>query len=68
MVEETRTPSSVCCGLKLISTGNSVPSLRKPYSSRPAPMGRTCVCSMYFERFAMIGPEALGNENFHGLA
>ena len=37
----TRTPSSVSSGLRLISTGNSLPSLRRPYRSMPPPMGRT---------------------------
>src|SRR5213593_1050889 len=37
----TSVPSSVSSGLRLISTGNSVPSLRRPKSSRPAPIGRT---------------------------
>src|SRR5439155_1120037 len=38
----TTIPSSVSSGLRLISTGNSTPSLRRPYSSSPAPMGRAC--------------------------
>ena len=37
---ETRMPSSVSSGLRLISSWNSVPSLRRPYNSRPAPMTR----------------------------
>src|SRR5437870_5051766 len=35
MALETSMPSSVSIGLRLISTGNSEPSLRWPYSSRP---------------------------------
>ena len=41
MALETKTPSSVSSGLRLISTGNSVPSLRCAYNSMPAPMDRT---------------------------
>ena len=37
---ETSTPSSVSSGLRLISTGNSVPSLRSACSSIPAPIDR----------------------------
>jgi hypothetical protein len=37
----TSVPSSVCNGLRLISTGTSWPSLCNPNSSRPAPMDRT---------------------------
>ena len=33
-------PSSVSSGLRLISTGNSVPSLCRPYRSSPAPITR----------------------------
>ncbi len=33
-------PSSVSNGLKLISTGNSVPSLRRAYKFRPDSIGR----------------------------
>ena len=33
-------PSSVSIGDRLISTGNSVPSLRAPWSSMPEPIGR----------------------------
>ena len=47
----TRTPSSVSSGLKLISTGNSVPSLRRPKSSRPEPMPRTRGSAKYAVRF-----------------
>src|SRR5438105_3645433 len=42
MAAVTRMPSRVRNGLKLISTGNSLPSLRRPNSSRPDPIGRTC--------------------------
>jgi len=35
MAEETSIPSAVSSGLKLISVGNSEPSLRSPYSSMP---------------------------------
>src|SRR5438477_4513518 len=38
LFRSTSVPSSVWSGLKLISIGNSVPSLRKPYSSSPEPM------------------------------
>src|SRR2546422_7722140 len=41
MAQLTRTPSSVSSRLKLISMGNSVPFLRRPYSSWPCPIGRT---------------------------
>ena len=41
MALDTSTPSAVSNGLRLISIGNSLPSLCKPYNSRPAPMGRT---------------------------
>ncbi len=34
------TPSSVWSGLKPISTGNSLPSFCRPYSSRPIPIER----------------------------
>ena len=37
---ETKMPSRVCSGLRLISTAISEPSLRRPYSSKPAPIGR----------------------------
>ena len=37
----TRSPSSVCSGLRLISTGNSVASFLRQYSSRPTPKLRT---------------------------
>ena len=40
MAAETNMPSSVSSGLKLISTGNSLPSLRRPRSSSPEPMER----------------------------
>ncbi|MNL66159.1 hypothetical protein D3C87_1905790 [compost metagenome] len=36
----TMVPSSVSMGLRLISTGNSAPSWRRPYNSSPAPMVR----------------------------
>ena len=39
-VAKTWTPSSVSTGDRLISTGNSVPSLRRPARSRPMPIGR----------------------------
>ena len=39
MAPETSMPSSVSRGLRLISTGNSQPSLCKPNSSSPAPIG-----------------------------
>ena len=39
---ETKTPSSVSIGLRLISTGNSVPSLRRPKRSRVEPMDLNC--------------------------
>ena len=48
---ETSTPSSVSSGLRLISTGNSLPSLCKPYSSSPAPIGRTRGSSKKFLRW-----------------
>src|SRR5579859_4825178 len=38
---ETRVPESVSTGLRLISMGNSVPSRRRPYNCKPAPMGRS---------------------------
>ena len=38
---DTSMPSSVSIGLRLISTGNSLPSLRRPKSSSPDPIGRT---------------------------
>ena len=41
MAAVTSRPSSVWRGERLISTGNSLPSLRTPYSESPAPMGRT---------------------------
>ena len=40
IVLDTISPSSVSSGLRLISTGNSVPSFRKPKSSRPDPIHR----------------------------
>ena len=40
MALETNRPSSVSSGFRLISTGNSLPSLRRPCSSSPAPMER----------------------------
>ena len=36
----TNDPSAVRIGLSPTSTGNSVPSLRRPNNSRPAPIGR----------------------------
>ena len=36
-----RWPPAASSGDRLISTGNSRPSLRSPYMSRPAPIGRT---------------------------
>src|SRR5580658_8534896 len=41
IVLDTRTPSSVSRGLKLISIGNSVPFFRRPCSSSPEPIART---------------------------
>ncbi len=41
MALDTSSPSSVSRGARLISTGNSLPSLRRPYSSLPEPMPRT---------------------------
>jgi hypothetical protein len=41
MALKTSMPLSERNGLKLISTGNSLPSLRRPYHSRPAPIGRS---------------------------
>jgi hypothetical protein len=43
---ETSKPSLVSSGLRLISTGNSRPSRRSPYSSSPAPIGLTCPLAM----------------------
>ena len=40
MMLMTTVPVSVFSGLRLISTGNSLPSLRRPESSLPTPMGR----------------------------
>ncbi len=37
----TNRPSSLWMGLSPISSGTSVPSLRRPKRSRPAPMART---------------------------
>ena len=48
---ETSSPSLVCSGLRLISTGNSLPSRRKPRRSSPAPMGRTCWLAAYPRRW-----------------
>src|SRR6185295_11971396 len=44
-------PWSVSIGLRLISTGNSVPSFRKPNSSNLAPIGRTRGSLKYFARW-----------------
>jgi len=38
---DTKVPCWVSIGLRLISTGNSLLSLRRPDNSIPAPMGRT---------------------------
>ena len=38
---DDRTPSGVVTGLRLISSGNSWPLLWRPYSARPAPIGRS---------------------------
>ncbi len=40
MAAVTTVPSGVCIGLRLISTGNSEPSLRSPNNSNPTPIGR----------------------------
>jgi len=66
---ETRTTPSVASGLSLISTGNSVPSRRRPSSSKPSPIGRTSGLSK--NRATVLGvarSEPLGNEGLDGLA
>ena len=40
MAAVTSVPSSVSSGLRLISAGNSLPSLRRPNRSSPAPIAR----------------------------
>ena len=66
---ETRRPSAVSSGLRLISTGNSVPSLRRPWSSSPAPMGRTWrLFGVAVAMLGVVGPEAARDQDFDGLA
>src|SRR5439155_214032 len=51
----TSSPSSVWSGLRLISTGNSLPSLRRPYSERPAPMGLGRVADRGGDQHSLFG-------------
>ena len=65
----TRTPSSVSSGLRLISTGNSPPSLRKPYRSRPAPMGPDARPGNVAHAVSgMLPAKTFRHEHFHRLA
>ena len=47
---QTKVPSARLSGLRLISTGNSVPSLRTAESSMPVPIGRTELLAWYWPR------------------
>jgi hypothetical protein len=63
---DTSSPSLVSSGLRLISTGNSLPSRRKPHRSSPAPIGRTCRLAAYpAPAGRVICPEPPGHQNLH---
>ena len=68
MAESTIGPSSVSIGLSPISIGNSLPSLFRPYRSRPAPMGRDTGSEKNEERKSgMVVPEAWRHQNLDRL-
>lgn len=56
MALETSVPRSVASRLRLISTGDSPPSRRRPNSSSPDPIGRALGEAMNAERFATPRP------------
>ena len=65
----TNGPSAVRIGFSPTSTGNSVPSLRRPKSSRPAPIGR--LAGAVEEAVAQGGvpvPEPWRHQRLDGLA
>ncbi|OGO53142.1 MAG: hypothetical protein A2V84_14475 [Chloroflexi bacterium RBG_16_70_13] len=51
-VAKTWRPAAVSTGERLISTGNSTPSLRRPARSRPMPIGRAKGRAMNASRWA----------------
>src|SRR5260221_14783 len=59
MALRTQAPWSVWMGFKPISTGNSLPSFRKPHRSRPAPIARARGSCMNAARFAGCAPRYL---------
>ena len=61
-------PLAVTSGLKLISTGTWCPSLCRPYSSSPLPIGRSRGAVKYAALANVLVAESLGNENFDPLA
>src|SRR5881394_1758180 len=64
----TKKPSSVSIGFSPISTGISTPSLRSPYSSRPAPIARVCGLAKKSVRKIGCPAEPLRDQVLDGLA
>ena len=68
-LEHAIIPSSVSTGLRLISMGNSLPSLRKPSSSNPLPtawdwgLGKKILAMS-----GVLVPESFRKKHFHGLS
>ena len=66
---DTSVSSSVSSGLRLISIGNSVPSLRRPSSSRPEPIERTRGSAKKFARWlGCFARTRSGNEHLDALS
>jgi len=63
----TSVPSSVSSGLRLISTGNSVPSFRRPKSSAPRPSAHLRIAKEPGAMLRVPASEPLGYEHFDGL-
>src|SRR5215475_15691686 len=59
MAASTRSPSAVLIGFRPISIGTSLPSLRRPKRSRPAPIGRAS-----FFQTASARPMGAGRDLF----
>ena len=67
MALETNIPCSVSNGLSLISAGNSLPSLRKPKSSRPRHQLLSTGRHHARVLIAMLTSETFGKQNFSRL-
>ena len=67
-VAKTWMPSAVLTGERLISTGNSVPSLRRPARSSPMPTGRATGWAMKSIPLCDVALDhAIGQEHLDGL-